>query len=117
MTSGPIYFAPSRVPVIDARTGLMSREWYLFFQAMFLRTGGTQAPDQDDLAMSAPLVNSPPDLAALQTAVLDLASQSPPAIPAAAVVEALQAEMQETRDQVAELLKTVQDMRQAAIPI
>lgn len=44
----PIFFAPLRVPVADQRTGLMSREWYLFFQALWMRTGGSVAPPSTD---------------------------------------------------------------------
>lgn len=47
----PIYFAPLRVPLVDTRTGLMSREWYLFFQALWLRTGGVVAPDYQDVLL------------------------------------------------------------------
>jgi hypothetical protein len=44
----PIFFAPLRVPVSDQRTGLMSREWYLFLQALWMRTGGSIAPPSTD---------------------------------------------------------------------
>lgn len=30
---------PQRVPVIDSRTGLMSREWYRFFMNLYILTG------------------------------------------------------------------------------
>ena len=33
---------PPRVPIIDARTGLISREWYRFFVNLFNLTGGGQ---------------------------------------------------------------------------
>jgi hypothetical protein len=49
----PIYFAPLRVPLVDPRTGLMAREWYLFFQALWLRTGGTEAPTPDGTLLLA----------------------------------------------------------------
>lgn len=45
----PIYFSPLRTPLVDARTGLMAREWYLFFQALWLRTGGVSGPSNEDL--------------------------------------------------------------------
>lgn len=50
--SDPIYFAPLRVPLVDTRTGLMSREWYLFFQALWLRTGGTNSSVDTDGLLS-----------------------------------------------------------------
>lgn len=40
----PIYFAPLTVPFVDLKTGIISREWYLFLQAMFNRVGGVSAP-------------------------------------------------------------------------
>jgi len=48
-----IFFAPLRVPVTDPATGLMSRPWYLFLQAMFQRVGGSIAPAPDDLEQLA----------------------------------------------------------------
>jgi hypothetical protein len=47
-----LYFAPLRTPLTDSRTGLMSREWYLFFQALWLRTGGVTG--MDELLLSQP---------------------------------------------------------------
>jgi hypothetical protein len=47
--SDAIFFAPLRVPLTDPNTGLMSRPWYLFFQAMFNRVGGTTGASNDDL--------------------------------------------------------------------
>ena len=36
-----------RVPFFDTRTGMMTREWFLFLQEVFGRTGGTAGPDGD----------------------------------------------------------------------
>ena len=45
----------SRVDFIDSRTGLMSREWYLFFLNLFTLTGsGGNATSLDDLQLSPP---------------------------------------------------------------
>lgn len=49
----PVSFAPYKTPVIDPRTsGLISREWFLFFQALWNRTGGGSAPSSDDLLVN-----------------------------------------------------------------
>lgn len=53
MSANPIFFAPLKVPVTDPQTGLMTRDWYLFFQAMFLRVGGSQGTGTDDLQLIA----------------------------------------------------------------
>lgn len=44
-----------RVPIIDQRTGLMSREWYLFFFNLFNLTGsGGNAASVEDLLQAPP---------------------------------------------------------------
>lgn len=43
MSTGPaLKFIPPRVPFLDQRTGLISREWYLFLQGIFIRTGSEE---------------------------------------------------------------------------
>lgn len=51
--SNPIYFAPYQVPLVEPSNGLMSRPWYLFFQALFNRVGGSSGPSNDDLEQLA----------------------------------------------------------------
>lgn len=70
--SEPIFFAPLRVPVIDSRTGLMSREWYLFFQAMYLRVGGTTAPTNDDLQLVSDINDATDDGSDIRASMADL---------------------------------------------
>lgn len=40
---------PPRVAVTDPRTGIMSREWYLFFQQVFVRLGGNMGLGIDEV--------------------------------------------------------------------
>lgn len=65
-----IFFAPLKVPLTDTRTGLMSREWYLFFQALFLRVGGSQGSSTDDLQLVADMDDATDDDS--QSAAADL---------------------------------------------
>jgi hypothetical protein len=69
-----------RVPVIDEKTGLMSREWYRFFINLFNLTGdGTNTisltdlqvgpPSLDGFATAAPYLEPSVDLAQLQSDV------------------------------------------------
>lgn len=70
--SDAIFFAPLRVPVVDERTGLMSREWILFFQAMFLRVGGTQAFNPEDLQLVADVNDATNDGSDIRAYTADL---------------------------------------------
>lgn len=75
--SNAIFFAPLRVPVIDPVTKLMTREWYLFLQAMWLRIGGSTAPTIDDLLQSLPAGLETADVQAIAAAIEQAASQQP----------------------------------------
>lgn len=129
--SDPIFFAPLRVPVINERTGLMAREWYLFFQAMFIRVGGSSGTTiliNPDLLQS-PAAPGVAELFALQASAADAAAQAPPPIPNIALddqspvvipgitFDDLLGELRQTRDQVAELTKRFQDMQQGTVTI
>ncbi len=70
-----------RVPIIDARTGLMSREWYRFFLNLFTLTGnGSNTLSLQDLQLGPPGA----DEAAFQEALQSYADTTPPAAPAGA---------------------------------
>lgn len=47
-------FVPPRVPFLDTRTGLISREWYLFLQGVFDRIGGSTGSGTNDLSAEMP---------------------------------------------------------------
>ena len=57
---------PPRVPLSDPKTGLISREWYLFFLSLFNQTGGSavsledvqKGPPTQDLDISALLAQA-----------------------------------------------------------
>ena len=48
----------SRVPLIDSQTGLMTREWFRFFQNLFINTGGGTTEPVISVSAEAPLVSS-----------------------------------------------------------
>ena len=85
---------PPRVPLMDPRNGLISREWYLFFLSLFNQTGGSAVsledvqkgpPTQDlDISAIASAVQLssgilPSDLGPVLTALqaLDVSQQAP----------------------------------------
>ena len=42
-------FVPPRVPLIDQRTGWVAREWYAFFQGLYVRAGGSNGLSTTDV--------------------------------------------------------------------
>ena len=49
-----IRFVPPRLPLVDVRTGMITREWYLFLQALFSPTTAADTTDTELAAMSLP---------------------------------------------------------------
>jgi len=50
--SEALRFVPPRVALVDPRTGMISREWYLFFQGVFNRVGGADGVGTSELEAS-----------------------------------------------------------------
>ena len=70
---------PPRVPIIDDRTGLMSREWYRFLLNLFTLTGGgSNAVSLQEVQLGPPGTDEAAILAAFQT----YADVTPPVTPA-----------------------------------
>lgn len=123
MTSPPnlTNITPPRVPLVDERTGLISREWYRFLLNLFFLTGSGQSNATLEDLQHAP--NSDTAVATVQ-AELAAAQQASQTLPAVTVdqwaelnkqVEALAAAPAVTVDQWAELAKQVDAL--AAAPI
>ena len=74
---------PPRVPIVDDRTGLMSREWYRFLLNLFTLTGsGSNAASLQDVQLGPPGADEAALMATLQT----YADITPAAAPAVADV-------------------------------
>ena len=41
---------PARVPLVDPNTGVFTREWYRFFEQVFVRVGGDDGQTNNELA-------------------------------------------------------------------
>lgn len=110
----PLKFIPPRVPLIDQRTGLITREWYLFFQGVFDRIGGANGPSTTDLSSSLFEDAGSGETNALLFTAEQAFSQIPPMLDSAPV-EILLAELAELRDQVSELRKELDAVRQGIL--
>jgi hypothetical protein len=47
--SEPLRLLPPRVAFVDPKTGMMTRDWYMFFQGLYERVGGATAASIGDL--------------------------------------------------------------------
>jgi hypothetical protein len=93
-----VKFVPPRVPLVDPRTGLISREWYRLFADVFSATTGASVAD--DFGVDPAIVGNP-EILALLGVVAQSAGQQ-------AGIEALQA-------RVAELEKGIDDLRKGTV--
>lgn len=81
---------PPRVPLVDERTGLISREWYRFFLNLFTLTGsGASAATLEDLQLAPAPTDYSAEIAKAQN---ELATQ-PPVIDYASQLAQLQNEL------------------------
>lgn len=122
-----IRFMPPRVPLVDPQTGIISREWYqLFLNIMSPMVG----EESDAMSLSYQSGTSAELAALLSTTAADI-SQLPaasdfsqgietlrqelnvsPIQQLAMAINDLSAEMSGIRDQQAEILKAINDIRQ-----
>jgi hypothetical protein len=114
--SNSIYFAPMKVPLVDPVTGIISREWYLLFQAIFNRIGGTSGQSTDDLLQGIPNELGAAELLSLQASDAQAAAQTPPMIPGTSFDDLL-GELRQTRELVAELAKQLQGLQQGTVSL
>jgi len=109
--SAPLKLPSARQPVTvqdPAGNETFTRPWFLFFQTVWERLGGGVGID-DDALLLAP---QPQDYGAAYAAQQD-AGQAPVWTPEQqVVVDQLQTELASQRDQIAELLKEIQALKQ-----
>lgn len=84
---------PPRVPLVDQRTGLISREWYRFFFNQFEKVGSS-SESLEDVQLNI-LTPQPPDLSSVDP--------TPASLSAYAASSALESQFAETQKQIQEL--------------
>lgn len=106
----PLRFVPPRVAFVDPRTGMITREWYLFLQGVFMRVGGANGSSTPDIVASLSEDAGSSETNALIFAIEQATNQIPPdsVIP----VDPIQTEISELREIVAELKKDLEAIRQ-----
>jgi hypothetical protein len=105
---------PPRVPLTDARTGLISREWYRFFLNLFMLTGGgTNQTSLTDLQLGPPM----PQQEDLTDIIIDVEGLQTQPVPG---TSELQAALDVVRQQLQTLprpeLGTMSQLQQSWLP-
>lgn len=110
----PLRFVPPRVALTDPRTGMVSREWYLFFQGVFNRVGGANGPSTEDVSGSLFEDAGSSETNSMLFA-LDQAFGQQPVNSQTSSVDALQSEICELRAIVTELKRDLDAVRQGTL--
>jgi len=99
----------------QTKSPVFTRPWFLFFQAVWQRQGGAVAPDVPDIEGSLfEDAGTSETNAALYRLQQDVA-QNPVVQQLIEQQATLQAQLDEQRDLVAELLKTINDIKQLPV--
>lgn len=98
----------------DPQTGrpVFTRPWFLFFQAVWQRQGGAVAPDVPDIEGSLFEDAGTSEVWAALGTLEQGIGQAPVVQQLVEQQATLQAQLDEQRDKIAELMKTIDDMRQ-----
>jgi hypothetical protein len=112
--SDALRFIPPRVQLVDPRTGMISREWYLFFQGVFNRIGGSEGASTPDIVASLfEDAGSSETNAMLFTAEQSFGQQ--PAPTQFVLPDAADPEVAALRAEVAELKKVIDSVLQGTL--
>ena len=123
--SEPLRFVPPRVQLVDPR-GMISHEWYLFFQGVFNRIGGANGASLADLVASLFEDAGSSETNAMLFEVDQAASQQPgyvadpyqdplSPLPIPVQVDNIVAELSALQDRVAELVKELDSLKQGTL--
>ena len=72
---------PPRVPMVDPKTGLITREWDRYFTDSFTRMGGADAPTNSELDVSMPEDSGVAELEMLARSIDNEYGQAPSQVP------------------------------------
>lgn len=126
--SSTINFVPPRVPLVDPKTGIVTREWYLFLLGVFQRIGGATGPSTPDLSNSLFEDAGSGETNSVLFSLDQAVGQQPlfpelsatyedqsPAPQAAGTVDDLRAEVAALREQLCVAETTLNDLKQSIL--
>ena len=119
---------PPRVPMVDPKTGLITREWDRFFSDTFIRLGGIEAPTITELDISMPEDSGVAELEMFARSIDNEFSQLPahvhplpddltqtPVQVLMVEVEALQMQIRDMGEQIAVLMAQINEVKQGTM--
>lgn len=123
---------PPRVPMVDPKTGLITREWDRFFSDTFTRLGGAEAPTNNELDIAMPEDSGVAELEMFtrgldtefsqipiqQLAPIDSIWDQAPTVQLqvmAEVLESMQSEIRSNAEMIATLIKQVEELKQGTM--
>ena len=109
----PLRFVPPRVAFVDPRTGMITREWYLFLQGVFARIGGANGSSSTDIAASLFEDAGSSETNAMLFELEQATGQHPVQI--AYAVDNTTAELSALQDRVSELVKELDSIKQGTL--
>lgn len=102
---------PSRIPLVDPQTGLITREWQRYFTGLYQRAGGAQGDSTADLSESAFDDAGTEEQEMALYALADAEGQRP-AFAELPAIDLLAAEVAHLREEVAVLRQQINDINQ-----
>ena len=124
--SEALRFVPPRVALVDPRTGMIAREWYLFFQGLFIRVGGADGTGTSELEASLFEDAGSSETNAMLFELEQAVGQYPPTVmpdvfqdlaplPQVTQIDNITAELSALQDRVTELVKELDSLKQGIL--
>lgn len=102
---------PARIPMVDPRTGLVTREWQRYFEGLYGRVGGAHGDGTGDLSEAAFDDAGTEEQEAALYAISDAIHQQPTA-PTQSPAQSECCEVSALREEVAMLRQQINDIKQ-----
>lgn len=106
---------PARIPLVDPRTGMVTREWQRYFEGLYSRVGGAHGDGTSDLSEAA-FDDAGTEEQEMALFTLANAVGQAPGVHATEHQEHVEAELAQLRAEVAMLRQQINDIQQGTAP-
>jgi len=105
---------PARIPLVDPRTGMVTREWQRYFEGLYSRVGGAHGDGTSDLSEAAFDDAGTEEQEAALYALADASGQAP-VIQDSEHQAHLETEVSQLREEIALLRQQINDIQQGTL--